>query len=168
MFQKKKLTHEIFAVFLSLIIRYGSAQLLWSNPLYPFGSASWPLTSNGRLLTLSSDNTYAWIMSDPISVSTTPVTFYVTLMCSTTITDFGLQVKSAGASSFDLTRPLLGDTTASYTDKQSIYFPFRPSAAATSNGFSVNEGKTIKWAVRSYTGSNYAEVRITGKLKLID
>ena len=139
-----KLTIIVFILFPLLILQTRS-DMTFSNPAkYPTNLvATITSASNGYVITLSpaSSQPFGYIVSDELTVSSTPSHFYVTLICTNTAVDFGIQAWFS-SDYVPWNDCLLGDPMpVVYSDRASLEYPSKLKGTKTAK--SIQEYRAL-------------------------
>ncbi len=161
-------------LFISLILlllhpSFINSQLTFTNGYKKVGTSGTgtaTTSSNGILLHLQPTVDAGMILSDALSITTTPLEFYVTLIGTTTAVDFGLQQGTLTSDFFsgkDSTYSLIGNNgRAGKQDFQSLMYPGSITGTTTSSPYIPSLNQVIKFTLTKYSSSNYFKVEIQG------
>jgi len=159
----------LFFIILFFNFAYVHSQLTFSNGYKKIGSSgagSATTASNGILLHLKPSVDAGMILSDALSITTTPLVFYVTLIGTTTAVDFGIQqgtLTSDFYSGQDSSHSLIGDKgVGGKKDFQSLQYPGTITGTKTSSPYIPTLGQVIQFTLTKYSSSNYYKVEIQG------
>lgn len=165
----KTFFRAVSLILLSLHFDLFNCQLTFTNGYKKVGASGTgtaTTSSNGILLHLQPTVNAGMILSDALSIMTTPLEFYVTLIGTTTAVDFGLQQGTLTSDFFsgqDSSYSLIGDNgLAGKQDFQSLMYPGSITGTTTSSPYIPDLNQVIKFTLTKYSSSNYFKVEIQG------
>lgn len=161
-----KLQHLLFVSCFALLSLNVFAGLTFTETnQFPAGKTTITTGTNGIILNLKpgTGNKFAYIYSDQIPISNTPTEFYVTLLCTNTAADFGINVGDTANLQAGLNSLVWGSNTEPKTDTTNMYYPYSIIKGNSANAYIPDIGETIRYTLTSYSGSSYFELKIRGK-----
>ena len=165
-----RITTILFVLF-PLLILQAKSDMTFSNPTqYPTNSvATVTSASNGYVITLSptSSQPFGHIVSDQLTFSNTPSNFYVTLICTNTAVDFGLQA-TWDVQNGNRNGAFLGNNVpSSFSDMASLQYPSKLTGTATADPGVPSLGQVIKYTLTTYSQGPCLEIGNIGKEHII-